>query len=121
MTARSRRPVLAALAIVLLLARPALAERLCGWLINPTPGNWWLRDRTAEWVLAEQGRFQAENLDAMPDMSRHGWVETNGSYGHGCACLDVALTPGSRRIARLLAARPLPLKRCAADRSLPRP
>jgi hypothetical protein len=32
-----------------LLAYPAAArEQRCGWLVNPTPGNWWLIDRQGE-------------------------------------------------------------------------
>jgi len=94
---------------------------MCGWLENPTPGNWVLRDRRADWILSTQMQYAAEGFDAMPDMSRRGWVETNGSYGHGCACLTVAVDHAARRITRLFAAQPLPLGRCRADRALPRP
>ena len=26
----------------------------------------------------------------MPDMTTRGWVETNGHYGYGCACMTVS-------------------------------
>ncbi len=98
------------------------AERRCGWLRNPTPGNWSLIDRNGEWLLSAQGGHEAEGLEAMPDMTGAGWVVTNGvSYGHGCACLTVEADPKGRRILRLLAAQALPLARCRADRSLPPP
>ena len=60
---------------------PAGAERRCGWLANPTPGNYWLTDRQGDWTLSAQGGYQAPGMDEMPDMSTRGWVRTNGNYG----------------------------------------
>ena len=71
---------------------PPRPEKRCGWLINPTPANWWLGDRQGEWELGVQGGYQAPGKDELPDMSARGWVETNGSYGYGCACLTVTTT-----------------------------
>lgn len=103
-------------------ALPAEAkpERRCGWLVNPTPANWWLRDRDGEWVLSVQGRDPVAGMDEVPDMSTRGWVETNGHYGYGCACLTLETAPG-QRVVRVLAAEALPLSRCRADRALPPP
>ena len=98
------------------------SERRCGWLENPTPSNYWLKDRQGEWLLSAQGGYAAEGYDdIMPDMTTAGWVETNGHYGYGCACLDVVVDPASRHVLRLLSATPIPLARCRADKSLPRP
>jgi hypothetical protein len=110
------------LALLLLLAAGGAeaAERRCGWFVNPTPGNMWLEDRDGLWVLGAQGGHQAEGTDRLPDMARGGWVATNGSYGHGCACLVVETDRTERLILRLHAAEPLPLSRCRTDRSLPR-
>lgn len=102
-------------------ARQAGQERRCGWLHNPTPGNWWLVDRDGEWLLGAQGGYQAPGMDGMPDMSEAGWEATNGNYGHGCACLTVTVDRDSRRIVQLAAAEPKPLEQCRADRSLPSP
>lgn len=109
-------------------ASPAKAEaptaetaRRCGWLHNPTPGNWWLVDRDGEWILASQGGYQAPGMEEMPDMSTAGWQETNGHYGHGCACMNVTVDPASRRVTRIADALPRPLDQCRADRALPRP
>lgn len=100
----------------------AAAERRCGWLENPTPANWSLVDRDAEWVLSVQGGAQAQGMDNLPDMSGPGWVVTNGSsYGYGCACLTILVDRRERRVTRLLSAHPLPLSRCQADRALPHP
>ena len=112
--------------LVLLAALPPgpgahAAERRCGWLDNPTPANWFLRDRDAEWVLSLQGGYAADGLDGMPDMTGQGWVETNGHYGHGCACLTVVVDRPARRITKLLSAQAQPLSRCRADPALPRP
>jgi hypothetical protein len=96
-------------------------ERRCGWLHNPTPGNWWLADRDGEWILATQGGEPAAGMDEMPDMSTAGWVETNGHYGHGCACLTITHDPGTRRATRIADAEPKPLAQCRSDRRLPAP
>ena len=115
------RPAL--LALALLLGASAAgngAERRCGWLFNPTPANWWLTDRDGQWILSEQGGYHAPGLDEMPDMARGGWVSTNvGSYGYGCACLEVILDRKHGKIARLIGAEQLPLSRCRSDRALP--
>lgn len=95
--------------------------RRCGWIQNPTPANWWLVDRDGEWTLSIQGGHQAAGMDEMPDMSTAGWVETNGHYGYGCACLTVEADPASRRVLRLTDADPRPLAQCRSDRALPKP
>ena len=99
---------------------PAGTERRCGWLHNPTPANWWLVDRDGEWLLGAQGGYQAPGMDEMPDMTTAGWVETNGHYGHGCACMEVTVDRRTRRVSRVHSATPIPLHRCQADRALPR-
>jgi hypothetical protein len=96
------------------------SEQRCGWLSNPTPGNYWLRDRQREWLLSTQGGYRARGMDNMPDMSTNGWVETNGSYGYGCACMQVRTDPRNGRITQLYSARPVPLAQCRRDRRLPR-
>lgn len=97
-------------------------EKRCGWLENPTPGNFWLKDREGEWTVSLQGGYEAPGFDTMPDMTTQGWVETNsGGHGYGCACLEVVVNKKSGLVTRLLSARPLPLNRCKADHKLPRP
>jgi hypothetical protein len=102
------------------IAAAARGARRCGWLVNPTPANWWLVDRDGQWILGTQGADQAPGMDEMPDMSTAGWVETNGHYGYGCACLTI--TAGADgRVTRVAEARPKPLGQCRADRKLPKP
>lgn len=96
-------------------------ERRCGWLHNPTPANWWLTDRDGQWVMGVQGGYRAPGMDDMPDMSRAGWVRTNGNYGRGCACIRMQADRKSGRVLRIHQAVPLPLQRCNADRRLPAP
>ena len=119
-----RRIALTALGTLLAIASatPAQAapERRCGWLVNPSPGNWWLTDRDGEWVLSSQGGPEMPGMRLIPDMTTRGWVATNGYYGHGCACLTLDTAPG-RRVLRITAVQPLPLARCQADRALPAP
>jgi hypothetical protein len=101
---------------------PATAPaRRCGWLSNPTPGNWWLTDRENQWVLASQGREPVEGMHEMPDMSTAGWVETNGHYGYGCACMTITYDPAAEAVTRIADAQPKPLKQCRSDRKLPKP
>ena len=102
-------------------AGTGVSERRCGWLTNPTPGNWWLFDGHGEWILGVQGGYQAPGLDEMPDMSSAGWEEVNGHYGYGCACMMLTVDPATRQVTRIANARPKPLEQCRADRGLPRP
>jgi len=108
------------LSIALAAAPVAAAETRCGWLQNPTPANWWLIDRDGEWLIGAQGGYQAPGMDEMPDMSTRGWVEVNGHYGYGCACMRVATDRATRRVTRIFSATPVPLRQCRRDRRLPR-
>lgn len=101
-------------------ASPAKGVRRCGWLSNPTPANWWLTDSEGEWILGTQGADQAPGMDDMPDMSTAGWVETNGHYGYGCACMTIT-ADSEGKVTRIEDASPKPLKQCKADRKLPTP
>jgi hypothetical protein len=104
----------------LCLATAAQAETRCGWIVNPTPGNWWLTDAQADWTIATQGAGGAPGMDLIPDLTAGEWVEVNGSYGYGCACLEVG-TDGAGSILRILSVRQLPLARCENDPALPGP
>ena len=101
-------------------ARPSPAPR-CGWIENPTPGNWWLVDRDGEWLIGAQGGYQAPGLDNVPDLTEHHWVVTNGSsYGYGCACVSGRFDPRAKRITRIDRVRQKPIAACRADRRLKR-
>lgn len=115
------RGLFAALAVMVPALAAAAPERRCGWLHNPTPGNWWLDDRDGQWVLSVQGGEAVSGMDQVPDMTVRGWVATNGAYGYGCACVTLEAEHATRRVLRVVAAEPLPLQRCRADRSLPAP
>jgi hypothetical protein len=113
-----RAALLALPALVLLAGAAGAAERRCGWLWNPTPGNFWLEDRDGRWMLSALGAAGVPGMDDIPDMTTRGWVATNGAYGYGCACLMVETDRAGRRVRRLLSAEPLPLSRCQEDPSL---
>jgi hypothetical protein len=100
---------------------PAGAERRCGWIANPTPGNWWMTDRQGEWILSTQGDYLAPGMDRIPDMTERGWVRTNGDYGYGCACMTVRTDRRTMRVTRLYSLTPVPLRQCRADPRLRRP
>lgn len=107
---------------VLLLAAPAAAqERRCGWIHNPTPGNWWIEDRDGRWDIAFQGENRPPGMDAIPDLTAGEWQRTNGWYGYGCACMTVVTDARAMRIRRIVddSVEQLPLARCRADRALP--
>jgi hypothetical protein len=96
-------------------------ERRCGWLVNPTPANFWLTDRHGSWILGVQGGYQAPGMDNMPDMTTRGWVETNVHYGYGCGCMTAIVDPVTKRVRQLISAEPRPLRQCRSDRRLPPP
>jgi hypothetical protein len=101
------------------------SEKRCGWIVNPTPANYWLVDRDTRWnngwLISAQGGYQARGMDNMPDMTTRGWVRTNGNYGYGCGCMQVRLDRRNRQITRIYSAAPAPLAQCRGDRALPRP
>ncbi len=99
----------------------AAAENRCGWLENPTPGNWWLTDKDGSWTLMAQGEEYRESvMDQVPPFDEKQYVATNGNYGYGCACLSVDVDKAEGRIARVYSGKIIPLSRCEKDRSLKR-
>ena len=89
------------------------------WVSNPTPANWWLDDRDGEWTIGVQGGYQAEGMENMPEsLFGPGWIAVNGDYGYRCACLKVDTDRKTSRIRQIHAARPLPMRKCEADKAL---
>jgi hypothetical protein len=99
----------------------AASGRRCGWLHNPTPANWWLVDGDGQWILGSQGSEPVAGMDEMPDMSSGEWVETNGHYGYGCACMDMVVDPAGGDVLKVSKAARKPLAQCRADPKLPDP
>lgn len=99
---------------------PAAAglQKRCGWYSNPTPGNVWLYDRDGEWIIGEQGGHQVDGDSDGPDFKKNQWVETNGSYGYGCACLELRADPETRMVTAIGKTWPRPLKACRKDARL---
>ena len=94
------------------------AETRCGWFSNPTPANASLHDRDDEWIVGVQGGHQAEG--DWPSFGPKQWVETNGHYGHGCACMRVRVDRETNRVIEIESARARPLSACRRDRALKR-
>ena len=94
-------------------------ENRCGWLANPTPGNWWLTDKDATWVLAAQGGAEATGMDKLPDFNPKQYVKSNGNYGYGCACVKLTTDPATKTVKSVTGGKTLPLVTCRKDKSLP--
>src|SRR5574337_13586 len=92
---------------------------LCGWFENPTPGNASLRDRSGEWTVGIQGGHQAEG--DWPAFRASQWVNTNRSYGHGCACIKGVVDKKNLEVVRIVSARAEALGVCRRDRALREP
>ncbi|KAB2929521.1 MAG: DUF4087 domain-containing protein [Leptonema illini] len=90
-------------------------ERRCGWIDNPTPGNWWIEDSEGSWTISAQGGYQADG--EMPDFESS-WVRTNGFYGYGCGCMTAQVDRKTKRIIRYKDVKVLPLQRCQSDKKL---
>jgi hypothetical protein len=97
---------------------PVQAETRCGWFDNPTPANAWLHDREAEWTIGVQGGHQAEG--DWPNFGPKQWVETNGHYGYGCACMRLKVNRETHEVLAIESARARPLSACRKDRALKR-
>lgn len=119
MSKGSKRRVLLIACAAALWAGPASAATICGWFVNPTPGNFWLTDAEGEWILSFQGQAPPPGFDNIPDMSTGGWVETNGYYGYGCGCVTGDVDRKSKRFTRIRSAKPRSLEWCRTDKRLP--
>ena len=111
------------LAMTFISARPSStpptfqkSEMRCGWFSNPTPANASLFDRDGEWIIGVQGGHQAEG--DWPAFSPKQWVETNGHYGYGCACLRVHVDRSERTILDIENAQARELSVCRRDPAL---
>src|SRR5215510_8215726 len=95
---------------------PEKFETRCGWFSNPTPANASLFDREGEWIIGVQGGYQAEG--DWPSFSPKQWVETNGHYGYGCACLRVRVDRSERHVLVIESAQARALSVCRRDPAL---
>lgn len=110
----------AIISCVLTMTLPAFAiETRCGWLQNPTPANWFLKDSEGSWTISAQGGYQARGMENIPDLERAEYVKTNGNYGYTCACLQVGTDSSQMRVTVVQTVEPLPLSTCQQDPNLP--
>ncbi len=115
-----KKALIVALALAAQLAPgAALAdEKKCGWIVNPTPGNWWLSDAKGEWMMSTQGGAQAEGMDLAPDLTVHDFVKTNGEYGYACGCIEGVFKDSGKEVKKIVAFAQKPLSVCKNDKSL---
>jgi Protein of unknown function (DUF4087) len=106
-----------------LLASPSFAaENRCGWVENPTPGNYWLTDRDGSFTILTQGSdLEPAGVDLMPDFSAGEFMKTNGNYGNACACMSVDVDKAEMRVTQIHSVRQLALAKCQNDKKLPKP
>ena len=104
-------------------------ENRCGWIQNPTPGNYWLDDGEGSWVLTAQGSdVEPLGMENMPDFTTGDFVETNGYYGYACGCIQAETEHSSDfgdsfvgRITAIYSVKQLPISQCRNDSALPKP
>lgn len=114
------RAFIPALTVALLAGQALAAENRCGWVQNPTPGNWWLTDRDGQWTIMAQGGYEAAGIENIGDISAGDYVANNGNYGYACGCMKVD-TDGDETITRIYSFRQLPIGKCENDGALPAP
>jgi hypothetical protein len=102
-------------------AGAALADTRCGWVVNPTPGNWWLADRQGQWILTTQGLDRDPGMDKIPDLTTHDFVRTNGYYGYACGCITGAFDTGAKVVIEIKRFARKPLSACRKDKGLKAP
>jgi hypothetical protein len=96
-------------------------QHRCGWLENPTPANWWLKDADGTWILSTQGTAQPIGIELIPDISKRDFVATNGPYGYTCACVDAEFNADDNRATQIVSVRQETLAKCQKDKKLPKP
>lgn len=91
-------------------------ESRCGWFSNPTPANASLYDSEREWIISVQGGYEAEG--DWPDIPEKDWVQTNGNYGYGCACMRVTVNHQAGKVIKIVSSSARPLSACRRDPAL---
>jgi hypothetical protein len=95
-------------------------ENRCGWVVNPTPGNWRLTDAQATWIIATQGRDDDPGMDKVGDIAAGDYVKTNGLYGHACGCMRGWFDKGQTKVVQILSFTQKPIAACTSDPRLPK-
>ncbi|MBC7932861.1 MAG: DUF4087 domain-containing protein [Rubrivivax sp.] len=93
-------------------------ETRCGWFVNPTPANIWFYDRHGEWTIGVQGGYQVEGDWHWPEFKPRQWVQENGNYGYGCACLRMRVNKETHEVVEIKSASARTLATCRRDRAL---
>ena len=79
----------------------------------------WFYDRDAEWTIGVQGGYQVPGDWPWPAFKPRQWVRTNaGSYGYGCACLQVRVNKQTHEVLEIKSARARLLAQCRVDPAL---
>ena len=75
-------------------------EKRCGYLVNSTPGNWWIGDADGSWIISEQMGYRADG--EIPDISEaDGYEEMNISGGVACACVDGVFNHKNNKVVKI--------------------
>ncbi len=112
------RLIVLALGVVQACAGSALAETRCGYVVNPTPGNYWLTDGQGDWIMTTQGDDRDPGMDQVPDLSEHDYVKTNGAYGYACGCIGGAFDVKSMQVVKIDTFKQKVLSACRKDKKL---
>ncbi len=99
----------------------ALGETRCGWIDNPTPGNFWLTDKDGEWTIGVQGGYQAEGIEVIDFPTDGQYVNMNGNYGYFCGCISGKSDSETMRIVSIEKSKAKLLKDCLKDENVPKP
>jgi len=103
-------------------AGAALAETRCGWIVNPTPRNWWLDDKDGQWIMLTQGDERDPGMERLPDLSGRDFVRTNGvDYGYACGCMAGDFDAKTKLVVKIASFKQKPLSACRKDKSLKAP
>ena len=104
-----------------LFTQNAQAETRCGWINNPTPGNYWITDNAGDWIISSQGGYEATGAElTYPADYSENYVHTNGSYGYWCGCVSASTnTDDFKKIVEIFSSSALPLAQCLSDKNLP--
>ena len=113
------------IAAALAVATPALAaaptQHLCGWIENPTPGNWTLTDKNNEWVIGVQGGHQPDGKNFNFPRRKAYYIDVLNGYGYGCGCINATVDAGKHEVIAIAKASVLKLSVCRNDKALKEP
>jgi hypothetical protein len=114
--------VITATTVLTISATSYARERRCGWVVNPTPGSWFFKDKDGIWELSSQGRLGVPGFDDMGDVGIEDIPiredDPESLWRAACACFEMSVDSTQTKVLRIIKATKRPIAACRKDRAI---